>query len=446
MDLYKGNLNNRIYDLRDIRRFDEIKDRILTMANDLNVHKTYKIKTLYQLLQTDKETLDPIIERLSDRDKKILYLKYGNNLDNPGRSMLTKTETSRFYNIILKCLKRGLENPNTDIYNSALTIYDYFGATKEILDPIIEKLNDKDKRIIYKRFGDKLYDPKRAILSNAESSYFYGKLVPRIQRALANLPEKEVYKGKTIYEYLNLDSERDKEFLHSILLKLNDRDRRIVYDKYGGNIDHPQKSVLTRNEVYMFSRTIMPKLRKMVIDPDFKPYNYVYKNKKTLYEILKCTKEEFQAIYEDIGDRDKELLHLKYGSDLEQSDKQVLYTEDNQEFHNHTIKHIKKLLADYRNNGNLEFSTKELFDKSEFIDLLSQYSVKDAIIISLKMGYVNNKKYSTFAIAKFFNIPEEYVIKITKEALTLYKQKISHNLTDNNKSLKLSKKTENNNS
>ena len=60
-----------------------------------------------------------------------------------------------------------------------------------------------------------------------------------------------------------------------------------------------------------------------------------------------------------------------------------------------------------------------------FTEMLNVLSVKEAIIISLKLGYVDEKYFSTEAIAQFLGIEEEEVIDVTKKVLVLYKEKIN---------------------
>ena len=62
--------------------------------------------------------------------------------------------------------------------------------------------------------------------------------------------------------------------------------------------------------------------------------------------------------------------------------------------------------------------------------MLNVLSVKEAIIISLKLGYVDEKYFSTEAIAQFLGIEEEEVIETTKKVLVLYKEKINNFLND----------------
>ena len=67
----------------------------------------------------------------------------------------------------------------------------------------------------------------------------------------------------------------------------------------------------------------------------------------------------------------------------------------------------------------------KLLRTSTFTEMMNVLSVKEAIIISLKLGYVDEKYFSTAAIAQFLDIEEEEVIDVTKKVLLLYKEKIN---------------------
>ena len=57
--------------------------------------------------------------------------------------------------------------------------------------------------------------------------------------------------------------------------------------------------------------------------------------------------------------------------------------------------------------------------------MISVLSFKEAIIISLKLGYVDEKYFSTESIASFLQIEEEEVREIIKKVLLVYKENIN---------------------
>ena len=57
--------------------------------------------------------------------------------------------------------------------------------------------------------------------------------------------------------------------------------------------------------------------------------------------------------------------------------------------------------------------------------MLKTLSIKETIIISLKLGYVDDKYFSTESIAQFLGIDNQEVIETTKKVLMLYKDNIN---------------------
>lgn len=72
----------------------------------------------------------------------------------------------------------------------------------------------------------------------------------------------------------------------------------------------------------------------------------------------------------------------------------------------------------------------ELLRTPTFTQMMNILSTKEAIIISLKLGYVDGKYFSTEAIAKFLGIEEHDVTETIKKVLLLYKENIN-NFIDN---------------
>ena len=64
----------------------------------------------------------------------------------------------------------------------------------------------------------------------------------------------------------------------------------------------------------------------------------------------------------------------------------------------------------------------ELLRTPTFTQMMSVLTVKESIIISLKLGYVDGKYFSTESIAQFLGIEETEVIETTKKLLLLYKE------------------------
>lgn len=58
--------------------------------------------------------------------------------------------------------------------------------------------------------------------------------------------------------------------------------------------------------------------------------------------------------------------------------------------------------------------------------MLKILTPKEAIIIGLRLGYVDNKYFTSTSVAGFLGIEEEEVIETTKKALLVYKEQFNN--------------------
>lgn len=66
----------------------------------------------------------------------------------------------------------------------------------------------------------------------------------------------------------------------------------------------------------------------------------------------------------------------------------------------------------------------EIIKTPTFYELMSNLNPKTAIIIALRLGYIDNKYFSSESIAAFLGIEELEVVETTTEILKLYKEQL----------------------
>lgn len=72
----------------------------------------------------------------------------------------------------------------------------------------------------------------------------------------------------------------------------------------------------------------------------------------------------------------------------------------------------------------------ELLKTPTFYELMTKLPAKKAIIIALRLGYIDNKYFSIESIATFLGIEKEEVRQTTIEILNFHKQNLN-NIIDN---------------
>ena len=174
-------------------------------------------------------------------------------------------------------------------------------------------------------------------------------------------------KAQSIYEYFN---EYTKEQIDEAINSLTEEERLLVYKRYGNNLTNPVKAKLTKEENDKFYGSIIPKIKRK----------------------LKAMKKR-QTIPL------KPIVELN-DTEQEETTEEPITKED----------YLKML---------------ELLRSPKFSKMLNKYSAKERMIISLKLGYIDGKCFSTEAISKFLEIPEKEIISLTHKVLLEYQEMIN---------------------
>ena len=187
-------------------------------------------------------------------------------------------------------------------------------------------------------------------------------------------------KAKTIYEYFNTYS---KEQIDKVISELTEEERQLVYKRYGNDLTNPIKTTLTTDEYKRFYGCIISKIKRKL---NAKEKTTRRKTFKTNPE--PTTPTTIQPIVE---------LNLE---EKEEQVEEPITKED----------YLKML---------------ELLRSPKFSKMLNKYSAKEKMIISLKLGYIDGKCFSTNAISEFLDIPEQEIISLTHKVLLEYQKIIN---------------------
>ena len=166
-----------------------------SLENIENFQKKTKIKnqkrTIYNYFSDYTiEQVNEMISNLTEDEKKLLALRYGNDLHEQFFSKLTHQEYHLFYDVLVPKMKKLLgqstkEKIEIKEKKKLKTIYEYFSDyTKEQIDEVLNTLNDNEKQLIYLRFGNDLNYPQLSELTLDKKDKFYGLLVPKMRRLL----------------------------------------------------------------------------------------------------------------------------------------------------------------------------------------------------------------------------------------------------------------------
>lgn len=193
-------------------------------------------------------------------------------------------------------------------------------------------------------------------------------------------------KIQSIYEYFY---EYTKEQIDEVINSLTEQERLLVYKRYGNNLTNPVKTKLTKEENDKFYGSIIPKIKRKL--------KAIVKQQIVIPS--KTTKEEPNNSKSGPKINAKPIAELN-DTEKEETTEEPITKED----------YLKML---------------ELLRSPKFSKMLNKYSAKEKMIISLKLGYIDGKCFSTQAISEFLEIPEKEIISLTHKVLLEYQEMIN---------------------
>lgn len=382
-----------------------------------------------------------------DITKEVKFATYAVRcIDNEILMFLRKVKHDKNIDSIDKVLfygKDGSELKLEDILSddSDLVIDHENSETYKIIRQLINQLPDRDKEIIMLHFGfynDRIYTQKEIAdkfhISQSYVSRVITKIVNKLGKQLESvrvtelnikpkvkLKEKtnrKMKKLQTIYEYFK---DYTREQVDEMLIKLSEEERALIILRYGEDLDNPVQLKLTKEDNYRFYGLLVPKMKRLLANP----YGYYGKRgrktnnlqqksieneiiDKQSQETVLATEEQASvtSVHETREEVEAELVSKK-----ETKEESIQVAKSDEVSNDITKDDCLKML--------------ELLRTPTFTEMMSILTAKESIIISLKLGYVDEKYFSTESIAQFLGIEEKEVIEATKKVLLLYKENIN---------------------
>lgn len=382
-----------------------------------------------------------------DITKEVKFATYAVRcIDNEILMFLRKVKHDKNIDSIDKVLfygKDGSELKLEDILSddSDLVIDHENSETYKIIRQLINQLPDRDKEIIMLHFwfyNDRIYTQKEIAdkfhISRSYVSRVITKIVNKLGKQLESvrvtelnikpkvkLKEKtnrKMKKLQTIYEYFK---DYTREQVDEMLIKLSEEERALIILRYGEDLDNPVQLKLTKEDNYRFYGLLVPKMKRLLANP----YGYYGKRgrktnnlqqksieneiiDKQSQETVLATEEQASvtSVHETREEVEAELVSKK-----ETKEESIQVAKSDEVSNDITKDDCLKML--------------ELLRTPTFTEMMSILTAKESIIISLKLGYVDGKYFSTESIAQFLGIEETEVIEATKKVLLLYKENIN---------------------
>lgn len=171
---------------------------------------------------------------------------------------------------------------------------------------------------------------------------------------------------------------------------------------------------------------------------------------KSIYEYFDdFSREDVDSVLDDLNEFDKKLVFLRYGEDLDNPVSTTLFgEEETKKFYGALVPRMRKKLyalqeaAKPNNKNNIKqdvFLTESLvtelnrdeytkliqiLKKPDVIGVMTGLSMKEKIIVSLRLGYVDGKHFSVDAISEFLGLSNHDIIKTSVEFMTKHSDKV----------------------
>jgi len=368
------------------------------IAEELRI--SYKEAVKLNKLQSDTISMNKLVGEDEESELEKYIPDVSNNPENKVLENIMKLEIRE---LLEKCnlkqkeidvlkLRYGLENEQP---KSLQEIGDIYNVSRERIRQIENKALAKIRRSKYvKIFAEYTDDPQNVLknISYYNEKYdnsientkkYYKEYINTKKRKESSEKTKEernnkMKKLKTIYEYLNNYSEEE---INKVIAQLDEKEKEVIKLRYGNDLYNPQPHPeLTIKHKNMFYNVIIPKM-------------------KLILETQKNTNQEEVSQNNNIK---------KITQNIEKNN-QIQKTKE--------INTIAK--EDY-------VKMLELLKTPVFEKMRNSLADKEALIISLKFGYIDGKCFSTESIANFLGIDYKEVNECIKKSLLSYKKLINN--------------------
>lgn len=372
---------------------------------------------------------------LSDKEIDVLSSRYGLN----GGDVLTLEELGSKYNVTRERIRQIETKALKKIRNSS--------HVKKLVDFTDDPVNAMNN--LMKMREAYLFNPysfKKNIISKDEDNNIKGK-------------------SKNIYDIFNSKG-YSKDEVDEAIRSLSEEEINLLKSRYEENFDKCSITRMDRSEITeKFTHGLFPKIllimknnreKNMIkeLKNERKKYMKAPRNIYAIFREQGYNEEELTKAINSLSFDEVEMLKSIYGADFTEIPTVTLSKEEKTRLYSVIFTKIRRKIKKARNSQSviedvvqeevpvivsskeMEVSTTkvvnneyvkflELLKTPTFSDMLSILTPKEAVIIMLKLGYIDNKYFSTDRIAEFLEIEPSEVSETTKKVILLLKERIN---------------------
>lgn len=400
----------------EISNFMKIKNRLeRELGREPNIlelaRKTGKDKDTilrYFAYLNDTKSLDDKVGEKEDTDFSYFIPSKDESLE---KSAIKKDLSTRMSELLKEC---NLNEKEIDVLSSryglngidVLTLEEIgqkYGVTRERIRQIETRALKKIRNSTHvKKFADFTDDPVYAMNNLMKMREAYSINPYSFKKNIISKDEDNNIKGKSknIYDIFREQGYSEQELTRAIN-SLPENEVEMLKSIYGADFTKIPTVTLSKEEKTKLYSVIFTKIRRKIKKD---------RNSQTVTQ-------DVENKAEVVNDSEETIEDTKNVTTFDQTDVQeevpVIVP----------IKEVEVSTTPTVNSGYGKFL--ELLKTPTFSDMLSILTPKEAVIIMLKLGYIDNKYFSTDRIAEFLEIEPSEVSETTKKVILLLKERIN---------------------
>lgn len=415
----KKDLSTRMSELLKECNLNEREIDVLSSRYGLNGIDVLTLEEIGQKYGVTRERIRQIETRALKKIRNSTYVKkFADFTDDPVNAMNNLMKMREAYSFNPYSFKKNIISKDEDnnVKGKSKNIYDIFnskGYSKEEVDEAIKSLTVDEINLLKSRYGDNLdKSPTTRMNRNEFVEKFTCGLFPKILLIMKNNREKDIIKEpknerkkymktpRNIYDIFREQGYSEQELTRAIN-SLSENEIEMLKSIYGADFTKIPTVTLSKEEKTKLYSVIFTKIRRKIKRD---------RNSQTVTQ-------DVENKTEVVNDSEETIEDTKNVTIFDQTDVQeevpVIVP----------IKEVEVSTTPTVNSGYGKFL--ELLKTPTFSDMLSILTPKEAVIIMLKLGYIDNKYFSTDRIAEFLEIEPSEVSETTKKVILLLKERIN---------------------
>lgn len=415
----KKDLSTRMSELLKECNLNEREIDVLSLRYGLNGIDVLTLEEIGQKYGVTRERIRQIETKALKKIRNSSHVKkFADFTDDPVNAMNNLMKMREAYSFNPYSFKKNIISKDEDNNSKGKSknIYDIFnskGYSKEEVDEAIKSLTVDEINLLKSRYGDNLdKSPTTRMNRNEFVEKFTCGLFPKILLIMKNNREKDIIKEpknerkkymktpRNIYDIFREQGYSEQELTRAIN-SLSENEIEMLKSIYGADFTKIPTVTLSKEEKTKLYSVIFTKIRRKIKRD---------RNSQTVTQ-------DVENKAEVVNDSEETIADTKNVTIFDQTDVQEEVP---------VIVPIKEVEVSTTPTVNSEYGKfLELLKTPTFSDMLSILTPKEAVIIMLKLGYIDNKYFSTDRIAEFLEIEPSEVSETTKKVILLLKERIN---------------------